>query len=283
MTTMTRNEMTAVDQRLASASERLRKATDTLRYYLTPRKTYRGADQWPTIDAWASERIDKAVADRRAAIAERDELSAIWRANGMWSRFFLVTNGNGHVHRETNCSTCFPTTRFAWLVELAGADEAEMVATYGSDACTVCFPSAPALPGFNTSRTKKEKEARAAERAAKRAAKVAKEEVLKVKRMERDLVERIQTARFEGKRIANKNYVAESEAAIEPLATKIAQATGVGVEDVIATATAKARAKERRDLKEAIKYAPQYACHYNSPAEYEAKLNELRADLAALG
>lgn len=111
-------------------------------------------------------------APHRAIIdAANDEFSR----RGGWRRYFLVVNSNGHVHRERSCSTCFWSTQYAWLPALSGCDEAEMVAEYGSDACSVCFPNAPALPGFSSSRTSREKAARKAEREAKRAAKAAKD------------------------------------------------------------------------------------------------------------
>lgn len=60
-----------------------------------------------------------------------------------WSRFFLVTNVGGHIHRDMNCSTCFPTTQYGWLTELSGLTEAAAVAEYGEILCSICFPSAP--------------------------------------------------------------------------------------------------------------------------------------------
>jgi len=89
---------------------------------------------------------------------------------GGWHRYFLVLNSNGHIHRERNCLTCFPTTLYAWLVELADRDEAELVLKYGETACTVCFPNAPALKGWGEYKPR-EKAARAAERDKKAAAK----------------------------------------------------------------------------------------------------------------
>lgn len=67
---------------------------------------------------------------------------------GKWNRYFLVKNAGGHVHRGMNCSTCFDTTRYAWLVDLADCDEEKMVDEYGTMACTICFPDAPTLPGW---------------------------------------------------------------------------------------------------------------------------------------
>jgi hypothetical protein len=93
-----------------------------------------------------------------------------------WKRYFLVTNANGHVHRGMNCSTCFPTTEYAWLIDLADCDEAAMVNDYGEKACTVCFPDAPTFPAFaGPGRLDREAQAaKDAEKAAKAAAKNAK-------------------------------------------------------------------------------------------------------------
>jgi hypothetical protein len=60
-----------------------------------------------------------------------------------WSRAFLVQNNNGHVHSSMECSTCFDTTQYAWMVEYSGKPESEIVEAAGEAACTVCYPSAP--------------------------------------------------------------------------------------------------------------------------------------------
>jgi hypothetical protein len=62
-----------------------------------------------------------------------------------WTRAWMVMNTGGHAHRVTNCSTCFPTTRFGWLPQVAGMDQAQIIAAIGSDACTVCYPDAPVV------------------------------------------------------------------------------------------------------------------------------------------
>jgi hypothetical protein len=62
---------------------------------------------------------------------------------GGWTRAFLVTNNNGHVHKDRNCSTCRISTRYAWMIDYSGKNEEEIVADAGCLACTVCFPSAP--------------------------------------------------------------------------------------------------------------------------------------------
>ncbi|HTW07063.1 MAG TPA: hypothetical protein VME46_06125, partial [Acidimicrobiales bacterium] len=55
-----------------------------------------------------------------------------------WTRAFVVPGG--HVHRSMDCSTCHPTTRFAWLPDYSGADEAKIVEDACERACTVCYP-----------------------------------------------------------------------------------------------------------------------------------------------
>lgn len=78
--------------------------------------------------------------ERQALMQQRDELENEYTG---WSRFFLVTSSPGHVHSSMHCSTCRPTTRFGWLPELSGSDEASAVDELGPTLCTVCFPSAP--------------------------------------------------------------------------------------------------------------------------------------------
>jgi hypothetical protein len=63
-----------------------------------------------------------------------------------WSRFYLVTSSDGHIHSTMSCSTCNngkDFTEFAWLPELSGLTEADAVAAHGALLCTVCFPNAP--------------------------------------------------------------------------------------------------------------------------------------------
>ena len=60
-----------------------------------------------------------------------------------WTRAFLVQNAGGHVHSSMSCSTCFPTTWYAWMVDYSGKDETEIVEAAGEAACTICYPSAP--------------------------------------------------------------------------------------------------------------------------------------------
>lgn len=101
---------------------------------------------------------------------------------GRWTRAFLVTNGNGHVHKNMYCSTCRPTTRFAWLTEYSDHKEDEIVGDAGERACTVCYPTAPVdvlkratkIYSKEERKSMEEKAAKKAELDAKRAAKNAK-------------------------------------------------------------------------------------------------------------
>ena len=76
------------------------------------------------------------------------------------------------------CSTCFDTTRYNWLVQYSNDDEATIVADAGQDACTVCYPSAPAevlnRPSRIVTADKIAKAQAKADREAKRQAKIAK-------------------------------------------------------------------------------------------------------------
>jgi hypothetical protein len=96
-----------------------------------------------------------------------------------WTRAFLVINSNGHVHSSMDCSTCFATTRYNWLVQYSNDDEKTIVEDAGQDACTVCYPSAPAevlnRPSRIVTADKIAKAQAKAERDAKKAERIAKE------------------------------------------------------------------------------------------------------------
>jgi hypothetical protein len=96
-----------------------------------------------------------------------------------WTRYYLVDNTNGHVHKDTHCASCFPTTRYAWLVEQSGMSAEELVVLAGEKSCTVCFPWAPVdvlkqktkLEAPERKAARLEREAKKAAAAAKKAAK----------------------------------------------------------------------------------------------------------------
>ena len=126
------------DQRngLANASQRLERIKNPARRY-------------PAYESAAD--VEKEIEKYRAEIAVLRAEAAPYEAEHerrRWNRYFLVQNVGGHVHRGTSCSTCFPTTRYHWIVDLADVDEGKMVEEYGEKACTVCFPNAPTHPSF---------------------------------------------------------------------------------------------------------------------------------------
>jgi hypothetical protein len=133
---------------------------------------------YATPESWDAARFEQAKAAYAKNLVtslqidiEIDELAACYR-DYYWNRAFLVKASNGHVHKSQDCSTCFPTTEFAWLPQLSGADETEIVEAAGETACTVCYPSAPAevlnRPTTIVTADKVAKEAAKAEREAKR-------------------------------------------------------------------------------------------------------------------
>lgn len=99
------------------------------------------------------------------------DLHDIYVSAGGWTRFFAVVGG--HLHSSRSCSSCFPTTEFAWMPEYSAQDAAGIVDMAGEFACTVCFPDAPVNKKSMLPMHVAEREA-AAERKAEREAKVAK-------------------------------------------------------------------------------------------------------------
>jgi hypothetical protein len=135
------------------------------------------ADKKTQIAKYA-EKIDELLI-KRAPLKDRvRELSRIYDRSP-WTRAFLVINSNGHVHSSMSCSTCFDTTRYTWLVQYSNDDEATIVADAGKDACTVCYPSAPAdvlnRPSRIVTADKIAKAQAKADRDAKRQAKIEKQ------------------------------------------------------------------------------------------------------------
>lgn len=95
----------------------------------------------------AVESVVKTIDVRRAKLealrVEAAPLQADW-AEHRWSRFFfVVSSAHGHIHSSMSCSTCRPTTGFAWQPSLSGLTEADAVKALGPKLCSVCYPSAP--------------------------------------------------------------------------------------------------------------------------------------------
>lgn len=118
-------------------------------------------------------KAERYLAEYNAIMAECEPYDAEFDRRGGWTRAFLVLNAGGHLHRDMKCSTCRWNTRYGWLPEESGKDEAEIVDGAGADACTVCYPTAPVVslsrPRRTLHRTEVEAQAARDERAAKKA------------------------------------------------------------------------------------------------------------------
>lgn len=92
------------------------------------------------VDAYCE--ANEALSEARVDVAEID---AIYAAKP-WSRFWLVTSSDGHIHRSCHCHTCnkgLRRTGFALTPSLSGKATDEAVAALGPALCTACFPEAP--------------------------------------------------------------------------------------------------------------------------------------------
>lgn len=119
-------------------------------------------------------RIALIKAGRKEIGNETKTLNEIYELH-KWTRFFLVRNNNGHIHRTMTCHTCFDDTNFGWLPQLGGLTDADAVADQGEILCTICFPDAPvAWTNGVAKKTLEEKAARAAAKAEREAKKIAK-------------------------------------------------------------------------------------------------------------
>jgi hypothetical protein len=90
----------------------------------------------------AHEAAQEALSEAREAVAEID---ALYQASP-WSRFWLVTSSDGHIHRSCYCHTCnkgHRATGFALVPSLSGRETADAVVDLGPALCTACFPEAP--------------------------------------------------------------------------------------------------------------------------------------------
>lgn len=128
-------ELARLDVEHANAQDTLRGLRKRRRHLLDDGMTEYAAELEPRID-----QVRQAIAKCETAARPLD---AEFARRGGWTRAWLVLNTGGHVHRTTACRTCFPSTRFAWLTQLSGHDETEIVEQAGKTACTECYPSAP--------------------------------------------------------------------------------------------------------------------------------------------
>lgn len=163
-----------IDAELARLHADHARAQDTLRR-LAKRHQDLLNDGMPAYAAELQPRIEQAHRTVAACEAAARPLDAEFERRGGWTRAWLVLNTGGHVHRTTQCRTCFVTTNFAWLTHLSGHDETEIIEQSGESACTECYPSAPVDIRKRPSRIKTpEQLAREAEKAEREKAKAVK-------------------------------------------------------------------------------------------------------------
>jgi hypothetical protein len=89
--------------------------------------------------------IDRASADLTEALSLVDEIDQEFKSRP-WSRYWLVTSSDGHIHRGVDCSTCnkgLQPTGFALVPYLSGSTVESAVADLGPALCSRCFPGAP--------------------------------------------------------------------------------------------------------------------------------------------
>jgi hypothetical protein len=89
--------------------------------------------------------IERASADLTEAIGLVEEIDQEYKSRP-WSRYWLVTSSDGHIHRDVDCSTCNKgrePTGFALVPYLSGSTVEAAVADLGPALCSVCFPGAP--------------------------------------------------------------------------------------------------------------------------------------------
>jgi|DEB0MinimDraft_6_1074348.scaffolds.fasta_scaffold02887_8 hypothetical protein len=103
----------------------------------------------------AIEAAEAEIAAAEAAIVSLREEIAPYKGQyeeRRWTRYYLVNNSNGHIHKNLNCSTCFVTTEYSWLFECSGRTPEDLISEYGEDVCSECYPQAPVLAnGFRKS------------------------------------------------------------------------------------------------------------------------------------
>jgi len=151
---------------------KLESAEDSVKFY---------EKYYPTSVEKIQESIEKVAKIKSEIVKVNVEITKLNKIYNQdpWTRAFLVINSNGHVHSSMDCNTCFPTTRYQWLVQYSNDDEKTIVEDAGQDACTICYPSAPAevlnRPSRIVTADKIAKAQAKAEREAKKAEKIAKE------------------------------------------------------------------------------------------------------------
>lgn len=124
-----------------------------------------------------AEQYEAIVAQINTLRAAAMPLNSEFDHRGGWTRAFLVTGADGHVHASMSCSTCnrgIYNTQFQWLPEYSAQTEEQIIADAGWRACAICFEGAPigtprTLPSVMLSTADRERKHASQEREARRA------------------------------------------------------------------------------------------------------------------
>jgi len=245
-------------------------------------------------DGYYANRYQKTIADLENQIEqerallddvkmEAEPYEAEFTARGGWSRFYQVTNSNGHVHTSMHCSSCNSSTEFHWHADRSGSTDDEIVADAGEEACTFCFPNAPVDTTNRPSKMdtparaqqKADRQARFEKKAAADAAKLAKSitnpdgtplrldkyTVIKTERAaEMELVDNIMhnftyldvTERDLGADAARDEWASKKISDMRTLLTALAAKRGQSEDEALSTMHDKVVAKLKREDKDSI-------------------------------
>src|ERR1700752_95460 len=141
-------EMTRITDHIHALAER--RAYDSVRAREINREIAGLPEEWETLSA-RRERLDQAYYHRR------------------WTRAWLVTSSDGHIHSGPFCATYKSRTTCTLLPQASGWTQEQIVNAAGEKACTVCFPDAPVLPcTLLDPLTEQARAAKGAEKGAKR-------------------------------------------------------------------------------------------------------------------
>lgn len=88
--------------------------------------------------------LDKHASALAALDREQAKLDELQNLYTGWTRYWHVTNTNGHIHTSQSCTSCFMDTQYGWRTDFSGLTVEQVVEREAYNACTVCMPIAPA-------------------------------------------------------------------------------------------------------------------------------------------
>jgi hypothetical protein len=172
----------AIDEEWAEKIEPIAKLSQAATAMLLTARNY--ARFYGSEDERTKQHQERAEAKVKEAHERYQQVSAPYdeefKRRGGWSRYVIVCNSNGHIHRQPDrCGTLIPgQTLISPVYQLSGATDEEVIQFSGQTACSKCFPDAPVITPLEKQRISKEKaDVKAQERALKKAEKDAKKAI----------------------------------------------------------------------------------------------------------